>query len=92
MPTSKQVAKTTAKTLLSLSLLATYATKVGFDFSVDMSKTVFKASENITNYFFDNKIPKLGVGDALLDKTVAGADWTLDKAIQIQKSLKQKIA
>lgn len=91
MPTQKQIAKATAKTLLTLSLLATYATKAGFDFSADMSKIVFKASESTVDYFFDNKIPKLGIGDALLDKTKAGVDWTLEKAIHIQKSLKQKV-
>ena len=91
MPTQKQVAKATAKTLLSLSLLATYATKAGLDFSADMSKTVLGAATNITDYFFDNKVPKLGIGDALLDKTKAGMDWTFDKTIQIQKALKEKV-
>ena len=91
MPTKKEIAKTTAKTLLSLSLLATYATKYGFDFSMDMSKTVLKAGENLTDYFLDSKVPKLGIGDALLDKTIAGTDWTLDKMIEIQKALKQKV-
>ena len=91
MPTQKQVAKATAKTLLSLSLLATYATKYGLDFSADMSKTVLGAATNMADYFLDGKVPKLGIGDALLDKTKAGIDWTLDKTIQIQKALRQKV-
>lgn len=91
MPTQKQIAKATAKTLLSLCLLATYATKYGFDFSAAVSKKTFDAAHSMTDYFLDGKVPKLGIGDDLFDKTVAGADWTLDKAIQIQKALKQKI-
>ena len=91
MPTQNQIAKNTAKTLLSLSLLATYATKYGLDFFADMSKTVLGAATNMTDYFLDNKVPKLGIGDALLDKAKAGMDWTFEKAIQIQKSMKQKI-
>ena len=91
MPTQKQIAKATAKTLLSLSLLATYVTKYGLDFSADMSKTVLGAATNMTDYFLDGKVPKLGIGDELFDKTKAGVDWTLDKAIQIQKALRQKV-
>ena len=91
MPTQKQIAKTTAKTLLSLSLLATYATKFGLDFSADMTKTVLGAVTNTTDYFLDGKAPKLGIGDVLLDQTKAGMDWTLDKTIQIQKALKEKV-
>ena len=91
MSTQKQVAKATAKTLLSLSLLATYAAKAGSDFSADMTKMVFKAGENTVDYFFDNKVPKLGIGDTLLEKTKEGMDWTFDKTIQIQKALKEKV-
>lgn len=85
----KKLAKQTAKTLLSLSLLATYATKYGFDFSADMSKTILGAATNMTDYFFDNKIPKLGIGDELMNKTISVADWGFDKTIQIQKALKE---
>ena len=91
MSTQKQIAKATAKTLLSLSLLATYATKYGLDFSADMSKTILGAATNITDYFFDNKIPKLGIGDELIDRAVKTSDWTLDQAIKIQKALRQKV-
>ena len=91
MPTQKQIAKATAKTLLTLSLVATYATKYGLDFGADMSKTVLGAATNMTDYFLDGKVPRLGIGDALLDKTVAGMDWTLGQTIKIQKALKEKI-
>ena len=91
MPTQKQVAKATAKTLLSLSLLATYATKYGLDFSADVSKVTLNAATNMADYFLDGKVPKLGIGDFILDKTKAGMDWTLDKSIQIQKALKEKV-
>ena len=91
MSTQKQIAKATAKTLLSLSLLATYATKYGLDFSADMSKTILGAATNITDYFFDNKIPKLGIGDELIDRAVKTSYLTLDQAIKIQKALRQKV-
>lgn len=91
MPTKKQMAKATAKTLLSLSLLATYATKYGLDFSADMTKTIMKGADNMTDFILDSKVPRLGIGDAMFDKTVAATDWTMNKVIQIQKSLRQKI-
>jgi len=87
MPTQKQVAKATAKTLLSLSLLATYAVKYGLDFSAELSKKTLDSAESMTNYFLDSKVPKLGIGDALFNKTVAGADWALDQTIKLQKAL-----
>lgn len=88
---SKKIAKQTAKTMLSLSLLATYATKYGFDFSADMSKTILGAATSMTDYFLDNKVPKLGIGDELMNKTITAADWGFDKTIQIQKALKEKV-
>ncbi len=88
MPTQKQIATAASKTLLSLSLLATYATKYGVDFSAGPTKKTFEAAESMTDYFLDSKVPKLGIGDALFDKTVAGVDWTLEQVIRLQKALK----
>lgn len=87
----KKLAKQTAKTLLTLSLLATYIAKYGVNFSADMSKTVLNAGTKMTDYFLDNKVPKLGIGDELIDKTIAATNWGFDKTIQLQKALKEKI-
>ena len=88
---SKKVAKQTAKIFLSLSLLATYAAKYGFDFSADMSKTALGAATNMTDYFLDSKVPRLGIGDKLIDKSIAAADWGFNRTIQIQKALREAV-
>ena len=91
MPTRQEIAKATAKTLLFLSLLATYAAKYSFQLSTGIAKTTMDASTNMTNYFLDEKLPKLGIGDAIFDKTISGANWTLDQAIKLQKAMKSRL-
>lgn len=91
MPTRKQITKAIAKTLLSLSILGAYITKYGLNFTADVTKTALDAATNMANYFTDGKMPKLGIGDTLFNKAVAGANWTLDQAIKLQKGLKKKI-
>ena len=91
MPTQNQTERTIAQKFLSLSLLATYATKYGLDFSIEMSKITLNSATNMADYFLDGKVPKLGIGDFMLDKARAGVDWTLGKSIQIQKALKEKV-
>ena len=91
MPTRQEIVKATAKTLLFLSLVATYAAKYGFNLSAGIAKTTMDASSNITNYFMDEKLPKLGVGDALFNSAVSGTNWTLDQAIKIQKEMKSRL-
>ncbi|MGN0919839.1 MAG: hypothetical protein ACI4OR_03690 [Alphaproteobacteria bacterium] len=88
---NKKVAKQIAKTLLSLSLLATYAAKYGFDFSMDMSQKVLGAGTDLTDYFLDGKVPKLGIGDKLINKATAAIDWGFDKTVLLQKALKEKV-
>ncbi len=88
---NKKAIKTTAKTLLFLSLLSTYAVKYGFDCSAGIAKKTLGITESMTDYFFDHKIPKLGIADSVFDKSVAGVDWTLDQTIKLQKALNSKI-
>ena len=90
MATSEENAKQAAKTLLSLSLLATYAVKYGVDFCADVSKEMLKNTDTMTNHFL-GKVPEVGIGEELLGKTLAGIHQTLDSAIKIQKALKEKI-
>ena len=90
MATSEENAKQAAKTLLSLSILATYAVKYGIDFCADVSKEMLKNTDTMKDQFLA-KVPKVEVGEELLGKTVSEIHQTLDIFIQIQKKLKNEI-
>ena len=90
MPTGKDIAKTIGKGALSATIVGTYAAKYDLNFTAGLAKCFLGGAENLASQMAPGEL-KLGIGTYLLDQTLKGTNWVIDKTIQLQKSIKGKL-
>ena len=90
MPTGKEVAKAVGRGALTVTIASTYAAKYGLNFTAGLTKVILGGAENLASTMTPGGV-KLGIGSYLLDQSLKGANWVIDKAIGLQKSLKGNI-
>ena len=90
MPTKEKTLKTAGKTGLSATIIASKAAKYGLKFTAETAKLFVGGAKNMA----DQMAPGMnfGIGEFLYDKSVKAADWTIDKAISLQKKAKERLS
>ena len=90
MVTAKEVAKDVGKGALSVTIAGSYAAKYELNFTAGIAKVFLGGVENLANQMAPGGL-KLGIGSYLFDQSLKGANWIIDKAIGLQKSIKGRI-